>query len=418
MSNTLGISNEELNQLGIAPELFKHSPAQVETLADIIDVDPLMVSIFTERDGEFNADGRKTKIYSNCDYIMPLGIYLSMCQNSNQRQHQAQAMRPSKIKFKERFKRYNGEPLDNKKLLIWRYGGFGDLMFSQPIVKYLKDKYPTCKIIYATAPGCADLFQCWPKGLVDNVLTTPFNADILDHTDYHLTFEGSIERCNEARDIDAFDVFKKVANLDFNVDEYPSTLKPVSEVALKIYPYVPENTVALQFRSTSPARTLSMPKVRLLVEKLISTGYNVGFWDGMNVAFNIDDFMINQFFSMPEKVINLARFSRDVVWGIALLNHCKGLIGVDSAGVHFAAALGKPAVGLYGPIQANLRVSHYPKAIGLQVKEGWDDCLKYPCFAHNVTISHCPFIQKNQPVGCMEQINVDEIVDSFIKLDS
>ena len=413
-TSPIGIPNETLKELGISPELFMYSPAQVQKLTDITDVDPLMVSVFLEKDGEFNNDGKKTKLFNNCDYIMPLGIYVNMVQGSRN----TTSIRPSKVKFAELFKRYKGQNLSGKKLLIWRFGGFGDLMFAQPLVKYLKETYPTCKIIFATSPSCIDLLQGWPKGLIDNAVTIPFNADLLKHTDYHLTFEGSIERCDEAREIDAFEVFQKVANLGFDLNKYPTSLKPIAEISLKLAPYVPENTVALQIRSTSPARSLSMPKVRLLTEKLIEAGYNVGFWDGINIFHNIDDFMLNQFFSMPEKVHNLARFSRDINWGIALLAHCKGLIGVDSAGTHLAAALNKPVVGLYGPIKSNLRVGRYKNAIGLDVADGWDECLKYPCFAHNVTLAHCPYIQQHKPVGCMEDIDVDRIVEAFKQLDT
>lgn len=407
----IGIPNEDLKKLGISPELFMHSPGHVDTLEDVMNLDPLMVSIFIERDGEFTADNRKTKLVGNCDYVMPLGLYMSMLQGSNKA-----SMRPSKVQFKDKFRRYRGENLDGKKILIWRFGGIGDLMFTQPIVKYLKATYPTCRIIFATSPAFVDLFNCWPTGLVDNIVTVPFNADLLDHTDFHLTFEGSIERCNESKNLDAFDIFKRMAYLDFSIDDYPTELKPVPEVSLKLYPYVPQDTIALQIRSTSPARTLSLPKTRVLVEKLTEAGYTVGFWDSIQIFPNLDDFMLSQYFSMPDKIVNLSRFSRDIVWGVSLLNLCRGFIGVDSAGIHLATALGIPAVGLYGPIQSKLRVSHYKNVIGLDVKQGWDECLKYPCHAHNVTLNQCPYLQKRLPVGCMEDLDIDEILQSLDKL--
>ena len=40
------------------------------------------------------------------------------------------------------YKKYNGEDLNDKTLLVWRHGGIGDLMFMMPPLRLLKIKYP------------------------------------------------------------------------------------------------------------------------------------------------------------------------------------------------------------------------------------------------------------------------------------
>lgn len=415
--NQTGISEEDLIKLGFDSDIFFEGFQEAEKLSDITSLDPFMVCAFIGQEAQINLMGKQIKLPGGRNYVMPLGLYGNVYQSLLSR-GQASNFRPSTIPFKKRFKRYTGQDLTNKKLLIWRFGGFGDLMFTQPLIKFLKEKYPTCKIVFATSASCAELFYCWPKGLIDNVATIPFDTDLLDHVDYHLTFEGAIERCTEARNLDAFEVFKRVANVEFDIDQYPTSLEPVSDVALKLYPYIPEDTVALQIRSTSPARSFPMAKLRMLVEKLVDEGYTVGFWDSFDAFTQLDDYMMSQFFSRPDKVINLTRFSRDMVYGVAILSHCRGLIGVDSAGVHLSAALNKPTVSLNGPIKSELRVAHYPTALGLDPPQDWDECLRYPCFAHNATLALCPYLQKQHFVGCMDAIDTDLIVQKFKEIDS
>lgn len=416
-NNPIGLPPEDLLKLGIPQDAFYEGFQEAELLSDIVAYDPFMVSAFIGQDAQIQLMGRPLKLPKGRNYIMPLGLYTNIYHNVIRSGEHTSQFRPSTIPFKQRFKRYRGEDLTNKKLLVWRFGGFGDIMFAQPLIKYLKDKYPTCKIIFASSPACSELFYCWPKGLIDNVSIIPFDSDLMDHVDYHMTFEGAIERCREARQLDAMEVFKRVANVEFDIDKYPVELVPVSDVSLKLYPYIPEDTVAIQIRSTSPARSFPMPKLRLLVEKLVDQGYTVGFWDSIDAFMHLDDYMMGQFFARPDKVINLARFSRDIVHGVSILSHCKGLIGVDSAGVHLSAALSKPTVSINGPIQSKLRVSHYPTAVGIDTPENWDECLRYPCFAHNATLALCPYLQKQQFVGCMDSIEIDTIVNAFIEID-
>lgn len=55
----------------------------------------------------------------------------------------------------------------------------------------------------------------------------------------------------------------------------------------------------------------------------------------------------------PSRVYSLAGKTPLGLLG-ALLHHCTMLIGVDSAGLHFAAAVGTPTIGIYGPTPAEI----------------------------------------------------------------
>ena len=66
--------------------------------------------------------------------------YLSI--TSSSKDH-TDALVPSGEKFSNYYREYNGESLDGKTILIWRNGGIGDIIFIQPIMRYLKFKYPS-----------------------------------------------------------------------------------------------------------------------------------------------------------------------------------------------------------------------------------------------------------------------------------
>jgi hypothetical protein len=104
---------------------------------------------------------------------------------------------PYRRTFAEFFKRYDGEDLNNKNLLIFRVGGFGDIMFSQPVVKYLKRKYPSVVITYCTLPLYKPLLISWPEKLVDYMGDIPFEKGLLEKTNYHINFSGVPDNCDE-----------------------------------------------------------------------------------------------------------------------------------------------------------------------------------------------------------------------------
>jgi len=57
--------------------------------------------------------------------------------------------------------------------LVFRTGGIGDLLFIQPNLIYLKEKYPTCTINFACGPQYQSMVETWD--CVDNVVDLPFS---------------------------------------------------------------------------------------------------------------------------------------------------------------------------------------------------------------------------------------------------
>jgi len=356
--------------------------------------------------------GRETLTLKPGDvYTMPLDFYIKGFTNG-----ELFFLKPYKKRFSECFRRYLGDDLSGKKLLMWRVGGLGDLIFTQPLVRFLKEKYPSVYITFATSPENKFLFKTWPKGLIDNIATIPFKMDLLSEHDYHLTFEGAIERCNESEKVNCYDIFKKVANVDFNVEDYRPVLHLDQEEVDKFKDIVPENTILFQIRASSPLRMMPTYKWVILAKQLSDLGYNVAIIDSQDRHAMYEDYFIKRY-SLENKVVNLAKFSQNISDGIHILANCKAFIGIDSSFTHIAPALNIPTVGIYGPFLGDLRMRYYKNCDWVDANKYYDNiCGKYPCFFHQDASNDCPFFVKQQPVGCLSSIPEGEIINKLIKL--
>lgn len=343
-------------------------------------------------------------------YIMPLDFYIRGFTNG-----EFFYLKPYKQRFEEYFRRYLGYDLNNKKILIWRVGGLGDLIFSQPLVQFLKKTYPSCYIGFATAPENRFLFKAWPDGLIDDISIIPFKLDYFSKFDYHLTFEGAIERCKESEKVNCYDIFKRVANVDFDVRDYLPRLILDQEEVNKFKRFVPDNTILIQMRASSPLRMMATRKWIKIINKLAELGFHVAVIDSQDNQKMYDEFLIQQF-GLKNKLTNLSKFSKTIYNGIHMLANCKGFIGIDSSFTHIAPAIGIPSVGIYGPFLGDLRMRYYKNADWVDASNYDNICGRYPCFFHQSKVEICPYYSDHQPVGCLNSISENEVINKLLNL--
>ncbi len=399
---------QKLEKLGLTQlleDLKKHGHSTINTLDELIKKPPIMVCIRILESGVLTMNSQKILLKKNKEYVTSTAVL-----DYNIK------YKPSSKPFYKRFIRYRGESLENKKLLVWRFGGIGDLMFAQPLIKYLKSKYPTCHITFATAPHNKEIFKFWPKNLVDSVENMPFSAELLDNTDYHLTFEGSIERCKEAHSRSAIDMFKDVANLDFDPNDYHTEIIPNTELLTDMNFFIPDNTIAFQPRASSVLRTFNEIKIIELINMLTDMNFNVGILDSSKISDNIDKFIFQKrFFKHPNKVLNLAKYSLSLQHCVAILQRCVGSIATDSSITHLSSALKKPTVGVYGPFRGELRMNYYKTGSWVNASKDCQ-CSLCPCYFHDSDIHKCPYIQNKKEIECMRTINIDDVVREFVDI--
>lgn len=403
--NFFSMKKENIKKLGIR----NYTVGRFKKLKDIFEKDTGMVigqctkGFITNN----NDPKRRIEFKKGESYVMPFNVYSQFYKSDK-------LFKPYRKPFNDYFKRYRGQDLTNKTLFIWRTGGIGDIIVAQSVVKAIKEKYPTCRIIFATAPQNIEVFYSWPLGLVDEVTTVPFRKEILEKSNYHLTFIHSIENCDETHSYNYFDIFKKVSGLDYNVDDYLSELKPLKNIDDKVKPLIPNNVILLHMSSTTKLRFMDPSIWIQTAKKLIELGYYVGFIDSKNNADKIDSF-IGQLNIDHSRVLNLARISFDINHAIAIFNNCVGGICIDSSLAHVAGALRKPAVCICGPYPGYNVVGPYPTVIGVNADKDWNECGKYPCY-YNSQEHLCPYLMAQKPPGCQSSIKSDTIVETLIDL--
>lgn len=285
--------------------------------------------------------------------------------------------------------KYKAHDLNGKSILIFRFGGFGDLLFISSLVRYLKKKYPDSKICVACAKDKQMIWRRNKDIARFGIHNYPITWKLLQCFDYHLHLDGLIERNKFAEVYNVYDLVFNEAGFDFNrVD--PRDKMPVYEpdpdhikrarqflkYQLNIDPKK-ERLIAIQARATSNVRTLD-PRALMEVSMKFS----------MLKGFKV--LQLGKLGDIPVNIINLNVFNLagrlKMKESVAILKYCDLVITPDSAMVHFAAAMNIPTVSVFGPFPPDLRTRYYP--LNMSVEPPPSDPEKcWPCFCHDTV---CP----------------------------
>lgn len=366
------ISKTEMRELGIPIENIKH----VNTIQELRENPPNIIIAEAIKTARFIQNHfKKQELQKKTKYVMGLGVYQQLHFETVTKK---KLLKPATIKFKNLYRPYVGQPLDGKTVLVFRTGGIGDLLFIQPNLIYLKEKYPTCKINFACGPQYQPMVKAWD--CVDEVLDLPFKLKYLQDADYHMLFEGVIERCKEAEYVNSYNLFSRWLGLDLPDNLLIPKQTPNEEVLTKCKEIISENKlnnfIIMQLRASSPIRTPSHSFWLKVINGLTDMGFNIVLTDSPRQSENIDNFI--SLVKNKDKVFNFCKYSIDISYSIALISLSKGVVATDSAMPHIAASLGIPTFGIFGPFPAEIRLKTYPKADWVNAKFPCS-----PCYLHS-----------------------------------
>jgi len=392
-------SPQELKKFGIGER-----PGVVKTLDElrtnshnIVVAESLTNVMFTQN--RF----RVQQLKKRANYVMGLGVYEQLKYDE---QRDLKILRPSNLRFKKLYRPYIGQDLTGKKLMVWRTGGIGDLLFIQPNLVHLKELYPTCEIIIGCGPQYQSMVEDWD--CIDDIVDLPFPAQYLMRANYHAIFEGVIERCLEAHTTNAYNLFTKWLGLNLpndklipiqkvKVDKLEECKKILSEFNLDNIKFT-----IIQMRASSPIRTPN-PKVWAnIIDQLTKNDHAIIITDASHASEAVDIFIKN-LVKDKDLVFNFAKYSESLDYTIALTSLADLAISTDTALIHIASALGVKAFGLYGPFPGEIRLSTYPKCRWINAEH---HCA--PCFIH----SHLPCPQSDMAgcPQCYNRLDIDEVV--------
>jgi hypothetical protein len=256
------------------------------------------------------------------------------------------------------------------KIAIVRGGNLGDALFVGAAVSALRRVFADSVIDYVTAEVFAELVG--GISLWEGLERAPYDAVF----DYENLLEGS----PDASVYDRVELSARRAGL---VDAWPMSVS-VSADDLE-YGRQATGKVCLALRATSAYREMSAEWEAGLIAAL----------DGLDV------------FTLS------ARDGRSSVWHFngslgkmaGLIAHSAVVVAVDSGPLHVAQALGRPLIGLFGPVRAELRVRTSETA---KVFCGNAEAGCTPCAA---TTARCAL-----PAPCLDRIDVQAVARSVREL--
>jgi len=348
-----------------------------------------------------NVVGNERQFRKGERICMTGGDYRKM--NNGQR-----CMKPAAESFRKTFRRYDGQDLTDKHLMVWRAGGIGDLLFIRPILVHLKRKYPTCTITLSTKEQYHDLVKYW-EDAIDNLTDVYFNCALTyDLADYHLSFEGIIERCREAETTDVHDLFARLAGID--PDEVEWCVPMTAPVDNPFFAAQPAPYALVQCRASAHTRTPFTGYFIEAINACTKAGMRVVISDREGMWRFVED--IRTACADPDMVINFAKFTTGLHDMVSLVDYAAVVIAPDSAFCHAAAMQNKPCVAFYGPFPAYVRTARYPLCIPLEpVKSQCCPWSGRECFIHAHETNQC---QHNNE--CWNNLDREAIRDTVRKV--
>ncbi len=394
------ISGYTLKQLGLAKDYVKH----VEDLDQLRESPPNIVVAECVRNVKFVQNWfKEQQLKKRVKYVMGLGVFQQLQHDTRTNR---KLLKATNIKFNNSYRPYMGQDAEDETILVFRTGGIGDLLFIQPNLRYLKEIYPTCNIQFACGPQYQPMVENWD--CVDEVCDLPFTLSRLQKAEYHMLFEGVIERCKAAHDTNAYNLFSRWLGLDLPDERLIPIQEPKEELlddvkeVLNHWNVEEGSFIVMQLRASSPIRTPRHEFWVKIIDELNARGYPVLLTDNPRQAENVDSFI--KMLKDDTMTFNYCKHSLSIDYTIALTSLAKATFATDSALGHIAASLDVPCFGVYGPFPGFIRLKTYPKA-------SWVDADRHcaPCFIHG----HRP-CQYASPDGYSPCY--DELIDTENKL--
>jgi len=355
--------------------------------------------------------------------LLEMKIYNSMILKKDQKYimagsviSQLQKIYPGGVIERDNFAEiYNKLNIENVKngdgILVFRSGGIGDVMFTIPLLRFLKKAFPLSKISAGTVPLYLDVLKNNP--FVDEIVPMPFTLDKMKESKYHLMFEGLIEdERSDSKKLNAVDLFLKEANVDYRKisfkDKNPTLFITEEEIKIreKIYKKLGIEKgggkyIGIQMESSSPIRNFPFNKFVFIIKELIfNRGYSVIIFGGKR-QIESAEYLLRMMEQTPLLISTCGKFS--LRESIIIASGMDLIIAPDSSFIHIAGGLNIPVIGLYGCFPSMLRMRYYNKAIGIDA-----DVPCSPSFIHG----HFP-CYKGDPSPCFSVISINNVMDAI-----
>lgn len=221
---------------------------------------------------------------------------------------------------------WNGENLNNKKILIITEQGLGDTINFVRFLKFIKDKYPDSNITLQTNKSLIPLLE--KLNYIDNIIS--LNSDINHHNYDYYTYILSILRF----------FIDKI----YNANKHDTLEIPPKEIA---FPKSNKIKIGICWRGSqkhkhTKIRDLSLNEFMFLTQEPYIDKYQI-------YSLQIDITGDEEILLKNHNIIDLRSVINDFYDTYSLLKNLDIVITVDTSVLHLAASTGKPKVYAYIP---------------------------------------------------------------------
>lgn len=290
-----------------------------------------------------------------------------------------------------------------------RIRGIGDVILSLPSIRTYKELYPNCKITYVTSNTIKPLLDNCPY--IDNIIGTNYQHQTsgypppppdIDYNNYDEIY-NMINRVDFEPDsyntsrVSIFGNLINIKDIDYKLDwrfDIPNEWLDAVKDKISRYNIDYNKLVSVQVDAQGLSRRWQLDRQSEVIKKLTDRGYCVAILSDMRYE------------TANPKVINLTKELSFNEY-LAMIKLSRLVIGSDSSAMHIAGLLNTQALGLYGSVDPELRVSHYQSVTFIKSQRYCSPCndwLKRSC----CNDKNCP--------TCLYEINPRLIYAKAIKL--
>ena len=265
--------------------------------------------------------------------------------------------------------------LFNKRILINRYGGIGDLLCILPAIYELKRQNPNCQFGMMSAYSYLPLFYNFPKlieGCVNNIVL--YNS--IKHFDYYINLDKLVEDPKNY-DKNIHDIFAEKLNVIVNNNSINKVIDG-NKINQKDFP---RNGIGIQYKTNSLIRNYPIENIIKLIN-LIKEKYPN---ELIHLLGAPDDYINVNYIQAKTNgnvLVNGCDSSNkmNINESFDLISTLKLVISSDSSALHMAGLTNTPMIGLYGPFKGENRIKYYNNSVGINSKMECGPCNRHQPF--------------------------------------
>jgi len=259
------------------------------------------------------------------------------------------------------------------RILIIRGGGIGDVLMCTPVIRELRRRLPGTRLTLATFEQNGKLFRSNPD--LDDVVAQPLTLGQLMAADYFVEFTGPDRSMNDTHMTDYYLSCIGIRP-ETVVDKRPvlaskdlldtATCRELAAARAGFERIVYLNGLASDRLRDIPPDVLSVfPDLHPEIRFAVPADYPERYPEQARPLLERSNVMEIDTKGSLEKYITA-------------LSVCDAAVTTDSSVYHIAAALDKPCLTLFGPIDPGLRTRYYPTVVSLEPRYQGKTC-RSPC---------------------------------------